>query len=101
MSTKSEAFLVYAEFGPDRAIARHERLASKFPQLSTDEVDAWLREFQEVEAKAYDFAVEHRRHNLSPDATTKKIRAAFPFLDSEAASKAFNQAMYFTWRDGV
>lgn len=101
MSTKSEAFLVFAEFGSDRAVPRHERLASKFPQVTRDEVDAWLREFQEVEARAYEFAVEHRQKNLTPEATTEMIRDAFPFLDSDAASKAFKQAMYFSWRDGA
>jgi hypothetical protein len=101
MKMKSEAFLVFSEFGPDRAIPRFERLTSRFPQLSADDVAIWLKEFEAVEAKAYDLAVEHRKKNLKPVVTIEQIRAAFPFLDAEAAGSAFNQAMYFSWRDGA
>ena len=100
MSTKSEAFIVFSEFGPDRRIARDERLASKFPQLSNDEISEWVNDFKKVEEKAYDLAVENRRLNLKPEQTMRKIKEAFPFLEDTAAGKAFNQAMYFAWKDG-
>ena len=100
MSTKSEAFIIFSEFGPDRRIPRDERLASKFPLLSNDEISEWLKDFKDVEARAYDLAVENRRLNLKPEQTTRKIKEAFPFLADDAAGKAFNQAMYFAWKDG-
>ena len=97
---KSEAFIVFSEFGPDRRIPRDKRLASRFPALSNDEISTWLSDFKEVESKAYDLAVENRRLNLKPEQTIRKIQEAFSFLDKDAAEKAFSQAMYFAWKDG-
>jgi hypothetical protein len=97
---QKRSFCHFSEFCPDRGIPRDERLASKFPQLSNDEISEWLNEFKVVESRAYDLAVENRRLNLKPKQTIQKIKEAFPFLKDDAAENAFNQAMYFVWKDG-
>jgi hypothetical protein len=93
--TKSRAFLVFSEFGPDRRTPRSERLATCFPNLPASQIETWITDFHEIEKASYDIAVEHRRNNSTPEDSIRLIMKLYPDLNNEAADKAFNQAMYF------
>lgn len=97
---KSKAFLVFCEFGPDRAIPRHKRLADTFPRLTRDVIDRWIRDFQKAEKMAYDVVVENRRNDWKPEHAIQLLRAKIPDFTEEALTKLFNQACYFAMHDG-
>lgn len=91
---------MFCEFGPDRAIPRHQRLADKFPQLTHELIDTWIADFKKAESIAYDIAIEHRRENWKPAHTIGLLRAKFPDFNDDALEKLLNQACYFAMHDG-
>jgi hypothetical protein len=97
---KSKAFLVFSEFGPDRAIPRHKRLADTFPRLTPDVIDQWIIDFQNAEKIAFDVVIEHRRNESKPEYTSQLLKAKIPGFSDEALKKLFNQACYFAMHDG-
>ncbi len=97
---KSKAFLVFCEFGPDRAIPRHKRLTEKFPRLASELIDQWIADFQKVEKLAYDIAIEHRKNEWKPEYTIQLLKENIPDFNDEALNKLLNQACYFAMHDG-
>jgi len=97
---KSRAFLVFCEFGPDRAIHRHQRLTQLFPELTSDVIDSWITDFKSAEKVAFDIAIQHRQENWKVDKTIKILEDRIPDFNHEALSKLLNQACYFAMHDG-
>lgn len=95
--TKSQAYLVWAEWGPPGLIAREERLAQCFPQIASDERAVWLREFNEIESFVWQVAENGAFNSCSDDDFKAAIQAAFPFLNEAAVSKAWFLARYYAW----
>ncbi len=97
---KSDAYLVYTEWGPDRRIPRPERLAAMFP--GTDEATrmAWMADFDQVEREIWRFAESGGPRLHSYDAFKKRMKGAFPFMNDQALGRAWALATYYTVHEG-
>ena len=99
-NTKSEAYLVYAEWGPDRRIPRDERLAACFPTLTDVERAEWMAIFDAVEREIWRYA-ETGNVRLHPFLRfAEHMRDRFPFMNDAALRKAWWLAGYYTWHEG-
>ncbi len=98
--TKSKAYLVYAEWGPDLRIPRDERLAACFPALSAVERVEWIALFDAVEQEIWRYAKtgDARLHPFLRFA--KHMRVRFPFMNDAALRKAWWLTGYYTWHEG-
>ena len=97
---KSEAYLVYSEWGPDRRIPRPERLATLFPGTDEATRTAWMAEFDRVEREIWRFAESGGPRLHSFEDFKKRLRAAFPFMDDHALGRAWSLATYYTAHEG-
>ena len=97
---KNEAYLIYAEWGPDRATPRTERLATCFPQVTDAQRAAWMEEFDLVEAEIWRVAAAGGPRTWPFARFKKHMRATFPFLNDEALRRAWTLAGYYTAHEG-
>ena len=98
--TKSEAYLVYAEWGPDRRIPRDERLAAVFPAQTAEERVEWMALFDTIEQEIWRYA-ETGNARLHPFLRfAKHMRERFPFMNYAALQKAWGLAVYYTIHEG-
>jgi|CXWK01.1.fsa_nt_gi hypothetical protein len=98
--TKSKAYLVYAEWGPDRRIPRDVRLAACFPALTVEERAEWLALFDAVEREIWRYA-QTGNARLHPFLRfAKHMRERFPFMNYAALRKAWGLAVYDTIHEG-
>lgn len=98
--TKSEAYLIYSEWGPDRQIPRDERLAARFPEADEGTRAAWMAEFVRVESEIWRFAREGGPRLHTFDIFKKRMLASFPFMNDPALSRAWTLASYYTAHEG-
>ncbi|RYX84897.1 hypothetical protein EON83_08125 [bacterium] len=96
-AVKSRAYLTWAEWGPDARIPRDERLATIYPDLTTAERIAWIKEFGQIESFVWQLAEEGKAQALSREDFTALIHQRFPFMDDEAVGKAHFLASYYQW----
>ena len=94
--TFNEAFGVFQEFGPDRAIPRSKRLQDCFPSLSEKQVTDLIERFEEIESFAYDVAEQVRDGVIGRGKGKARIASQFPALDGNRLASTFSQAMYFS-----
>ena len=98
--TKSAAYLVYSEWGPQRSIPRDQRLAQEFPEIPADLLAAWNEEFDKIEHEIWEFAEQGGPKTFSYADFKKRMRKTFPFLNEEALSRAWTLCGYYTWHEG-
>jgi hypothetical protein len=98
--TKSQAYLIYSEWGPSRLIPREQRLAECFSEVPEDTRHAWMKEFDQIEAAIWKAAEAGGPRTGSFDAFTRQMRASFPFLSDEALHSAWSRAGYYAWHEG-
>lgn len=97
---KSQAYLVYSEWGPDSRIPRDERLAACFPSLPFENRAEWMATFDAVEKEIWAYA-ETGGPRLHPfDHFAKHMIERFPFMNNEALRRAGSLAMYYTVHEG-
>ena len=92
---KSEAYLIYSEFGPKLRIPRPERLATEFPQLPKATRDEWISEFKEVNRAVWKSAKED-----APGEVEKKFADLFSWMSAEALQRAHRLAAYYAMHEG-
>jgi len=94
------AYLVYAEWGPNRSIPRHERLRHEFPQADEATRKAWIAEFERVYKKISDLAEQGGPKTYSLPAFSKLMRQDFPWMDDQSLSFAHTVMGYYAFVDG-
>jgi len=99
-NTKSAAYLVYSEWGPQRSIPRDQRLSPEFPGIPADTLSAWMEEFKRIEAEIWKAAEQGGPRTTSFESFKKRIHKTFPFMDEEAMSRAWTLCGYYTWHEG-
>jgi hypothetical protein len=99
-TTKSEAYLIYSEWGPSSRIPRDERLAEQFPDLDEAMRTAWMAEFDQVEREIWRFAESGGPRLHSLDAFKRRMTTAFPFMNDDALGRAWSLATYYTVHEG-
>lgn len=99
-NTKSKAYLVYSEWGPDRAIPRDVRLADQFP--ATDEAlrAEWMADFDRIEREIWLFAESGGPRLHSYDTFRRQMAKLFLFMNDEALGRAWALAGYYTAHEG-
>lgn len=97
---KSEAYLIYSEWGPDRRIPRPDRLAALFPDTDEATRAAWMADFDQVEREIWRFAESGGPRLHSLDAFKRRMTAAFPFMNDDALGRAWALATYYTAHEG-
>ena len=97
---KSEAYLVYTEWGPDRRIPRPERLAALFPDIDQATRVAWMADFDQVEREIWRFAESGGPRLHSYEAFKKRMMATYPFMNDQAIGRAWALATYYTVHEG-
>jgi hypothetical protein len=97
---KNEAYLIFAEWGPDLMIPREKRLADCFPQLLDEVRAAWLDEFKRIHQAIWQVAEQGAQRHSTLDAFDTHMRMDFPFMNEAALSKAWTLANYYAWHEG-
>ena len=97
---ESKAYLVYSEWGPQRSIPRDQRLAECFPGIPKDTRQAWMKEFDRVEAAVWKAAEAGGPRTGSFEAFARWIQESFPFMNEDALRRAWSLAGYYTFHEG-
>ena len=97
---KSNAYLIYSEWGPHLRIPREARLAECFPDVAEKTRAEWIEEFKRIEHEIWKVAEEGAPKRYSLDAFKGRMSGLFPFLNPEALSQAWNRACYYAWHEG-
>lgn len=97
---KSDAYLIYTEWGPNRSIPRAERLAALFADVDEATRAAWMADFDEVEREIWRFAETGGPRLHSLDDFKRRMAAAFPFMTDDALGRAWSLAVYYTVHEG-
>jgi hypothetical protein len=97
---KSQAYLVYSEWGPQRQIPRDQRLAACFPEISGATRRAWMKEFDEVEHAIWKAAEAGGPRTGTFEAFARRMTKSFPFMNEAALSRAWTLAGYYTAHEG-
>jgi len=98
--TQSQAYLIYSEWGPESRIPRDERLADRFPEISTDTRRAWMTVFDQVEAAIWKIAEAGGPRTSSFEEFCRRMQETFPFMNDEALRRAWSRAGYYAWHEG-
>lgn len=98
--TKSKAYLIYSEWGPDRRIPRADRLASLFPDADEGTCSSWMADFDRIEREIWRFAESGGPRLGSLDTFKKHMAGLFPFMDDAALGRAWSLAVYYTVHEG-
>jgi hypothetical protein len=98
--TKSQAYLIYSEWGTQSRIPRDQRLAECFPEIPEDTRQAWMKEFDQIEAAIWKAAEAGGPRTGSFEAFARQMRASFPFMSDEALSRAWTLTGYYTFHEG-
>jgi len=99
-NTKSQAYVIYAEWGEARRTPRDQRLAECFPAVNEPERSAWLTEFKLVETEIWKIAEEGAQKHHTREAFEKRMFGHFPWMDKEALDKAWFLVCYYAWHEG-
>ena len=98
--TQSQAYLIYSEWGPESRIPRDERLADRFPEIPEETRQAWMTEFEQVEAAIWKAAEAGGPRTGRFETFARQMRESFPFMSDEALSRAWSRAGYYAWHEG-
>jgi hypothetical protein len=98
---KSEAYLIYSEFGSGLRTPRAQRLAAEFPQVPDAMRDQWITEFKQVDSAVWKIAIED---TLSSSDTSseleKKFAGLFSWMSGKALQRAHFLTSYYAWHEG-
>jgi hypothetical protein len=97
---KSEAYLIYTEWEPDRRIPRPERLRDLFPNMDEVTRTAWMADFDQVEGEIWRYAGTGGPRLKSMSAFKKHMTAAFPFMNDDVLGRTWSLAVYYTVHEG-
>jgi len=97
---KSAAYLIYAEWGPQRSIPRDQRLTQEFPEIPSDTLAAWMDEFNKIEHEIWKIAGQGGPKTLTYTDFNERMRKVFPFMNGEALRRAWTLCGYYTWHEG-
>ena len=97
---KNEAYLIFAEWGPDLRIPREKRLADCFAEVPNDTRAAWLGEFKRIDQAIWQVAEQGAQKHYSFDTFGAHMRTVFPFMNEAALNKAWTLANYYAWHEG-
>lgn len=97
---KSNAFLIYSEFGPDLRIPRPQRLAECFPETPALTIQSWLKEFESIEAYIWKTAELGGHKKMSVQEFNEQTKELFSFMNSDALQEAWNRVNYYVWHEG-
>jgi hypothetical protein len=100
VETKSQAYLIYSEWGPQSRIPRDQRLAECFPEIPEDMRRAWMAEFDQVEAAVWKAAEAGGPRTGSCEDFARRMKESFPFMNEEALRRAWSRAGYYAWHEG-
>ena len=96
----NQAYLIYAEWGPNRSIPRADRLRQEFPQADEATLNAWMAEFERVHKKISSLAEQGGPKTFSLPAFSKLMRQDFPWMDDQSLSFAHTVMGYYAFVDG-
>lgn len=99
-NTKSAAYLIYTEWGPQLSIPRDQRLSQEFVEIPSDTLAAWMEEFNKIEHEIWKIAEQGGPKTFSYADFKKRMRKIFPFMNEEALSRAWTLCGYYTWHEG-
>jgi hypothetical protein len=97
---KSQGYLVYSEWGPDRRTPRDMRLATRFPETTQEERAAWIKEFDSIDKAIWQFAESGGPRLGSLHQFKNFMLPEFPFLNEEALLRAWTLCGYYTFHEG-
>lgn len=97
---KSQAYLVYSEWGPLLSIPRDERLADLFPNTTPTERAGWIADFKAVDREVWRIAETGLPRTGSYHDFEKQLSKAFPFMNRDAVGRAWALATYYTVHEG-
>ena len=96
----NRAYLIYAEWGPNRSIPRDERLRHDFPQADEATRKAWMAEFERVHKKISSLAEQGGPKTYTLPDFSKLMRQDFPWMDDRSLSFAHTVMGYYAFVDG-
>lgn len=93
---KSEAYVIWSEWGPGGPPARDKRLAERFPEISSGERAVWIKEFESLDSFLWAIAENKVEGGRGPNFGAV-VRQKFPFMDDSALSRANYLSLYYEW----
>jgi hypothetical protein len=97
---KSEAYLVYAEWGPALRIPRDKRLAACYPTINEQDRNMWIQEFKKVKSKIWEIAEEGGPSRHTREVFDVRMSGHFSWMSKAALDKAWFLTCYFAWHEG-
>lgn len=94
-----EAYAICNEFGPNMYVPREERLRNKFEQLSPDEINAILKQVDEVAQTVSSLVTQGGPAKLGKETVMKTLQEKHPFLQSVGLERAVFLVDYYAWHD--
>jgi hypothetical protein len=96
----NRAYLVYAEWGPNLSIPRHQRLRDEFPQADEATLQAWITEFDAVRGEISRLAEQGGPRTYSLKAFGAIMHQKFPWMDEQSLRFAHTVMGYYAFVDG-
>ncbi len=93
---KDFGYSIHAEFGPEGAIPRRERLAEIFPDRPKEELDEWFRDYQQVDSLASSIAEMGGAAALGREAIIHMIESRFEWMSERGSEAALSRISYET-----
>lgn len=91
---KDFGYSIHAEFGPEGAIPRRERLTEIFPDRPSKELDEWLQDYQEVDSFASSIAEMGGTVVLGREVVIHMIRSRFEWMTGRGSEAALSRISY-------
>jgi hypothetical protein len=95
---KNKAFSVFMEFGPQLRIPRDERLRSKFPSIDEREIENWIKEFNAVDDRLWDFAEKLIDKEITAKELLEIYEGEFTFMDKKSLKYSVNRTGYYGYK---
>jgi hypothetical protein len=95
-----EAYAVFEEWGPQRRIARNERLAERFPLLTSEEIAALLRCMDGVSKTVWSIAKHGGESKLGAARVVEWLQEEHSFLHAGGLRQAVFLVNYYAWHEG-
>ncbi len=93
------ALTLAMEWGPDATKPLPERLLKQSPTLTAKELDDYATAAQAAMKFGHDFVYKHP--GCTGEKMTKALRAKYPWVSDDNASRVYSQGCYYAWKDGM
>lgn len=97
---KSDAFLIYNEWGPNLRIPREDRLKAYFPKISSEVLRNWIIEFDSIHSFVWEIAKKGAGKSVKLDKFREDILRLHGFMNDEAIKKVWWLSNYYAWHEG-